>query len=264
MTISDESLMAYADGELEAGAREAVESAMRADPEIATRIARHRALRQRVQAAYSAELSEAVPERLLIAARAAATPASHSNVVNMRDVRTTRDLDQSAARPLRPQRPRWRNVGAIAASVMLGAGLGFMMWGRTESSLVRRADGALVARGQLAKALSDQLVAEQARASSVLIGLSFLAKSGDYCRTFVLAGTASSAGLACRHGDAWQVQALVAAPGGIAGNPDYRPAGSEIPPVILNAVEAQMAGEPLTEAAERAVRQRGWIRPDTH
>lgn len=264
MTISDESLMAYADGELEADAREAVESAMREDPEIATRIARHRALRQRVQAVYSAELSEGVPERLLIAARAAATPASRGNVVNMRDVRAARELDQSSARPLRPQLPRWRNVGAIAASVILGAGLGFMMWGRTESSLVRRADGALVARGQLAKALSEQLVAEQSRASSVVIGLSFLAKSGDYCRTFALPGTVSPSGLACRHGDAWQVQALVAAPNGNAANPDYRPAGSEMPAVILKAVEAQMVGEPLTEAAERTVRQRGWIRSGTH
>ncbi len=32
MTISDETLMAYADGELDAAARAAVESAMREDP----------------------------------------------------------------------------------------------------------------------------------------------------------------------------------------------------------------------------------------
>ena len=37
MTISDEMLMAYADGELDATAREAVESAMREDPQIVER-----------------------------------------------------------------------------------------------------------------------------------------------------------------------------------------------------------------------------------
>ena len=71
MTISDEILMAYADGELDAAAREAVESAMREDPQIEKRVAAHRALRRRVQAAYSGELSEGVPERLLRAARPA-------------------------------------------------------------------------------------------------------------------------------------------------------------------------------------------------
>ena len=45
MTISDEMLMAYADGELDATAREAVESAMREDPQIVERVARHSALR---------------------------------------------------------------------------------------------------------------------------------------------------------------------------------------------------------------------------
>jgi len=52
MTISDEILMAYADGELDAAARAAVESAMREDPQIEKRVAAHRALRRRVQAAY--------------------------------------------------------------------------------------------------------------------------------------------------------------------------------------------------------------------
>ena len=59
---------AYADGELDPAARAAVESAMREDPQIEKRVAEHRLLRQRINAAYSAELSEGVPERLLTAA----------------------------------------------------------------------------------------------------------------------------------------------------------------------------------------------------
>jgi anti-sigma factor RsiW len=57
MTIPDETLMAYADGELDPAARAAVESAMREDPQLEKRVAQHRALRQRVRAAYSTELS---------------------------------------------------------------------------------------------------------------------------------------------------------------------------------------------------------------
>jgi hypothetical protein len=254
MTISDETLMAYADGELDAAARAAVESAMREDPQIEKRVAAHRALRQKVHAAYSAELSEGVPERLLAAARGVASTQG-GKVVNLQDVRAAIARDSPHAR--RQARPQWRTVGTMAASVIAGVGLGFFMWGRTESPLTRGAGGALVARGPLVKALSNQLAAEQSPGSAVKIGLSFLAKSGDYCRTFALSGAVSPSGLACRHDEEWQVQALSQAPGAVEDSA-YRTAGSGMSASILKAVEGQIAGEPLDQAGERAARQRGW------
>jgi hypothetical protein len=254
MTISDETLMAYADGELDAAEKAAVESAMRGDPQIEKRLAQHRALRQRVHAAYSAELSEAVPERLLMAARGA-PKAQAGKVVSLEEARAAMKRNASRARPPRPQ---WRTAGSIAASVIVGVGLGFFMWGRTESPLVRGAGGALAARGPLARALSEQLAAEQARTSAVQIGVSFLAKSGEYCRTFALAGAVSPAGLACRHGEEWRVLALTEGPGRAAGDSDYRTAGSAMSASILKMVEGQIAGEPLDQAGERAARQRDW------
>src|ERR1700691_4859329 len=107
--------MAYADGELDAAAREAVESAMREDPQIAARITRHRALRLQVQAAYAAELSEEVPQRLLTAAKSAAARGAadtERKVVNLRDP-SRAPVDRGAAR-----RRRWRTAGTLAASVV--------------------------------------------------------------------------------------------------------------------------------------------------
>src|SRR5882724_11026685 len=253
MTISDETLMAYADGELDAAARAAVESAMRQDPQIEKRVAAHRSLRRKVQAAYSAELSEGVPERLLRAARAGSSTQA-SNVVNLEDARAAMARAASRAPPMRPQ---WRTAGTIAASLIAGVGLGFIMWGQTTAPLTRSAGGALVAHGQLAQALSNQLGAEQSRSSAVQIGVSFRAKSGDYCRTFALSGAVSPSGLACRHGDEWQVQALTQEPG-TAGDSGYRTAGSAMSAPILKSVEAQIAGEALDQAGEKAARQRGW------
>jgi hypothetical protein len=251
--------MAYADGELDAAGIAAVESAMREDPLIEKRLAQHRALRRRVHAAYSAELSEAVPERLLTAARAAPGPHAPgpqgSKVVSLDEARAAMQRNASRARPPRPQ---WRAAGSIAASVILGVSLGYFVWGRTESPLVRSAGGALVARGQLARALSEQLAAEQTRTSAVQIGLSFLAKSGDYCRTFALSGAVSPAGLACRHGEDWQVQALTQGPAHAAGDSDYRTAGSAMSASILKLAEGQIAGEALDQAGERAARERDW------
>jgi hypothetical protein len=165
-------------------------------------------------------------------------------------------MERGAARG-RPVRPQWRTAGTIAASLIAGVGLGFFMWGQTGSPLMRSAGGALVARGQLAQALSTQLAAEQPRSSPVQIGVSFRAKSGDYCRTFALSGEVSPSGFAYRRDGEWQVQSLIQEAGPV-GDSGYRTAGSAMSATILKSVEGQIAGEPLDQAGERAARQRGW------
>ena len=71
MSIPEETLMAYVDGELDPAARTEVEAAMRNDPTIEKRVARQRELRAKIELAYAEELTEPVPDRLLAAARAA-------------------------------------------------------------------------------------------------------------------------------------------------------------------------------------------------
>ena len=70
---------------------------------------------------------------------------------------------------------------------------------------------ALVARGELARALENQLASEQRGDEPVLIGLTFKARDGDYCRSFVLRA-AQTAGLACRAGAEWQIPATDSSP----------------------------------------------------
>jgi hypothetical protein len=148
----------------------------------------------------------------------------------------------------------------MAASLLIGVGLGYFVQRHSSAILVENAGG-LVASGVLAKALSNQLSSERTRSAPVQIGLTFMAKSGDYCRTFTMAAAASSAGVACRRPDGWQVQVLAQASGGAAGDETaatYRTAGSALSPVILDAVQQQIAGEPLDQNAEIAARQQGW------
>ena len=90
------------------------------------------------------------------------------------------------------------------------------------------------------------------------IGLSFLAKSGEYCRTFSISGGAAGSGLACRQTNQWQIRTLTQPVPGPGRDSEYRTASSSLPPAILSAVQDQIVGDPLDRAAEIAAREQGW------
>jgi anti-sigma factor RsiW len=250
MTISDEILMAYADGELDAATRASVEAAMQEDPEIRKRVAHHRALRETMRGAFSAVLDEPVPDRLIQAARGQSTEPK-SAVVDLSLAREARDQKNLTA-------PRRWQPAAMAASLLLGLGLGFLAWhGRGGTLIKAGAGGSLVASAALAQALSNQLSDDHAQVSVAVAGLSFRDKSGDYCRTFSLTGSAAGSGLACHEGAEWRIKALAQSPPA-ANSGNFRTAGSEDSPVIRAAVEGTIDGEALDHAGEIAARDAGW------
>src|SRR5690349_7451416 len=110
MTFSEETLSAYADGEVDAATRAALEAALATDPQLAQRVAHHRALRARVRDAFTPVLEEPVPERLLATVRGAGPGQRTGNVVALRK--------QPRARWTWPQ---W---GAMAASLVVGVMIG--------------------------------------------------------------------------------------------------------------------------------------------
>lgn len=239
MNFSDDMLMAYADGELEAPLREQVEQAMRADPQVAAAVERHRALRADVFAAFAGVLDEPVPARLQ-----ASPPAPPVRV----DA-----LAAAGARPL-PARWSWPQWTAMAASLAVGVlagALGWQGWHAGAAAPFARQGDALVAQGPLATALSQQLAAP-GDAGGVRLGVSFRAQDGHYCRSFTLGATA---GLACRSGEAWRIPVLAE---GEAQQGAYRQAGSALPAAVLDAIDQRIAGPALDAQAERAARARGW------
>lgn len=241
--VTDEMLMAYADGELDAPARAELERAIAADAALAGRLQAQMALRARLQAAFAPELDEPVPERL----RQAARPPTPGTVVDL--------AAQRAARRTAPPADAWWRWGGLAASVLLGVLIGRLWPAAGPAGEFAEQDGRLVARGAVAQALSTQRAAAPAAAAAVAVQLSFVDQAGAYCRTF---STASVAGLACRSGDDWNVQLLAEAEPASAGT--LRQAASALPPAVLGAVDQRMAGRPLDAQAEQAALQRGWRR----
>lgn len=232
MTFSDDTLMAYADGELDPAERAAVEHAMRADPAIAAAVARHRALRADVAAAFAGILDEPVPARL--------QPAPAAPVLSLAAARTARD---------ERRRWSWPEWGALAATLVVGVLAGKVIPGGGPA--IAGNGGQVVAQAELASAL-DRQVGGKAE-GAVKVGVSFAARDGAYCRSFVMG---SSAGLACREGGQWRIPVLAEAAPETTGG--YRQAGSALPAAVLDAIDERIAGKPLDAKGEEAARSRGW------
>jgi hypothetical protein len=243
MNFSDETLTAYADGELDAGSRAALEAAMATDPQLAQRVAQHRALRARLRAALDPVLDEPLPERLLASVRGTPGPR-HANVVALK----------------RRAAPGWSwpQWGAIAAGLIGGVLLGPLLLRAPAGAALVTRDGQVLASGALARALSEQLASHQPPGAPVQIGVSFRARNGDYCRTFVLREQSTLAGLACRGHEAWRLEVLAQTPGQPVAAAGFRPAGSALPASVARTLDELIAGEALDAAGETAARARGW------
>jgi hypothetical protein len=191
-----------------------------------------KAERSRLSAAFDGVLSEPVPDRFKALL---AEPAAQV-------------VDLAALRAQRRAMSSWAAWGGMAATLVLGTLLG------TRLAPPSGGDDRLVASGEIAKALNQQLASAPATGTgAVAVQVSFKARDGRWCRSF---STATSAGLACREGDgAWALQQVAAAAAPSGG---MRQAASSLPPSVLAAVDAAMAGEALNAEQEKAARDAGW------
>ena len=244
MRYDDETLMAYADGELDEAQRAAIAAAIKQDPELARRVERHRALRAEVAGAYATVMDQPVPERLLAAAGARATDRE----------RRPAEVLQFPTRATPPAARRWGvpQWAGMAASLLLGVLLSWRLFAPGDEMLMASEGGALVARGALASALDQQLAGTQRDTDPVLVGISFRAQDGGYCRSFTLR-EAATAGLACRVDGEWNIAVTSDAP----ASGDLRQAQSP-PSAVLQAIEGRISGEPLDAAGEEAALRAGW------
>jgi hypothetical protein len=236
VTITDEKLMACADGELDASAAAEVEAAMARDPSLARRVAQFQAQARQLRDAFDPVLAEPLPARLT---------AAVAGIVGIEARR-------------RAARRRWGvpEFGAMAASLLVGVLVSWVALRTVGSPPIVSSAAGLVARGELARALSEDLASE-ASAGPVRLGVSFRDRSGAYCRSFALDSDNRIVGLACRPERTWQVLLAARDPGSSMAT-DYRQAASSAPPEVRRLIEERIDGEPLDAAGEKTARDRGW------
>lgn len=233
--FEDETLMRRLDGELDAETARAVDDAASSDAVVAARLD---ALR-----------------RTGIASRMA-FPATE----DPRDAHLAR-LITSDGKPRATRRFDWRSW-LTPSAVGLGAGLavaGFVAGVVIGPGGSNRPEGLVDAKGQIAngelvRVLDRRLAAEGPDPAGRAVGLTFEASDGRWCRTFSDDDTAL-AGLACRAGDGWSIQAL--SPVEVTDG-ELRKAGSDIPAPVLAAVDMLIADEAASALDEAKARDTGF------
>ncbi len=235
MKFPPETLMAYADGELDAQTRRAIEAEMTVDPQVVQEVERYRAMRGEVGGAFASVLDEPVPDRLLRAAKK--SPANTS--------------------PQLRRRWSWPEWTSIAASLLIGilAGRAILQPERASGLVVSGSDGRVTAGGVLAQALSEQLSSQEGTA--IDIGPTFRSRSGEYCRTFGARAPNPVVGFACRDAETWRIDMLSTAPRAQTGSA-YRMASTQLPAPVVQAIAERMQGEALDADEEAIARQRRW------
>ncbi len=223
MNLTDEYLMAYADGYLSDAEMARIAALIVDDDVLANRVAAHRDLRQAVRAAFDPALEELPPQRLIDAVEGARVSAL----------------------------PAW---SVLAATLFVGviAGVGAVSLG---NRALTGGENGLEARGALRVELDRGLASDPAPRRA-RVGLSYRTKEG-YCRTFTVAAAPAWDGVACRAGNSWVIEMAVRAMTAADGA-RYRPAASSLPPAILRTVETAIQGEPLDATQEAAAKAAYW------
>ena len=242
MNITDELLMAYADNEVDDATREQIERAIDGNPALQAKVAQHRALRAQLSAALDPVLAEPVPERL----KNLAANQAPGGAIDLAQARVARQARKSAFF----QQSTWIS---LAASMVLGVAIGFFAFSDRDAMIVAHASG-LVAGGELEQALAKNLASDSAAAADVHIGISYVAKSGEYCRSFAVRD-GGFAGFACRDATAWRIRMLAPA---LLQAGEFRTAASAIPESVLAAITQDIQGEALDAEDEARAAASGW------
>lgn len=240
MTIDDLTLMAFVDGELSSARREAVETALAADPALRARADAFRLVRAAARNAFSIAPDPRDAALAALIAGPAKTPS-----LSLTD-RLRGWLDGVSM----PQALVWSSLAA--ACFVAGITVGVLSSADSGGFALDR-NGAIADAG-LVKVLDARTAAEGADARGRAVGLTFRAADGRWCRSFQTADD-GVAGLACRRDGVWRAEAV--APFAAASG-KIRTASSDTPPAVLSAVDALIGGETLDAAAEGEAIRDGW------
>jgi hypothetical protein len=252
----DETLMAFADGELDDTEREAVEKAIDADPEIAARVAMFMETRDRVRGAFGRTLSERPPDRLFETVMGAKTNGRAA--MGSLDAGVTAPFEKAANENRAAS--SWRPLALAASFAAVAAGLAGYLTGvgrsGPASALAVVAAAPLEVNSLLSTTDEGKLISFSNYPAGGSVTGTYRLRDGRVCRTFEVRHTASNTGVeavGCRDGDRWSLQAAL--PRTLADGV-FRPASAGA--TVDAFLDAGGAGQALPKLEVEGLGRSGW------
>jgi anti-sigma factor RsiW len=274
--ISDEVLMAFADGVLPDHEQARVAGRIAADAGLKARLQPFVVTRAELPALFAEAAGGPIPERLLKTVREAplATARAKSRTSTSSPGLLSQVL-QSVTDRLFPPGLGLIHAFTVAALLAGGAGAGWLAAksstgprspGTVQSQDVAFNDGLMFATGALAQALETAPSAPSdatAGIGSITPVLSFAANDHRFCRQYEMAPDAGKrfGGFACRNADgAWQVvfHSALAAPSPAANTTGYETAAGPGLAALESAIDKFGDGGRLERDQEAALIAKGW------
>ncbi len=251
--ISDETIMAYVDGELDQEEAEQIARALETDPELRDRARLFRESTAMLREAYSRPLEEEVPERLLRTVRG----------------RMTRSWTDRLGEFLASLLPRKQPAFAAALGCVLILGLGLILYFSSFPPAGMDRASRLAGSNAFSRALetlpSGRRLLLQEFHSELIVLRTFQDRELRFCRQFEMIhdpgpGETISGGIACRNqGDGWSLVFFhepARIDTGNSGSAGFELAGSGDP--VDAEAEAMRTGPPLTPEQEAQLIATGW------
>ena len=233
--FSDEDVVAFIDGQMNANAKSAFTEQLQAEPALAQSVTAHQWMARQIVAAYGNP-----PTNALSKVQIAQLGLERDNIFKLQFDRPSMPGAFMPGARIRLA----AGITAIAASLALGF-IGARTSYTPDTDILTQRDGKIVATGELAQALSTKASGEKGQ---IQISMSFRTADG-VCRSFEVKPRLS--GIGCQDGGHWTIPVMAENRLNQSAGMDYKLASGDISPTVMAEVDRRILGLPLTLEQEQ-------------
>lgn len=250
----------YIDGEMDNAERAAFETELASNAALADQLARLTSQDERLRAAYALPVDDALLARLGLSP---AAPAAADD-----SVKSAQLIDLAQARAQRAERAgamaansavlgRWRWAAGAAMAAAVALAVAIPLWPAGQ------ADPTSSQAFQLAMETAPSRTSRPVDGDSVVEPQStFADRTGRYCRDYVLGGSQSVQGVACRtEAGQWRVESQTSGGERTADNGEIRTAAGDGDGALESVYQRLGASDPFDKQKENSLIAGGWIKP---
>lgn len=267
--FTDEILMAYVDGELDAAECARLEDALEQDEALRSRLSVFEQTGRELSGLFAEPMNEPVPPHLLDLVRSARIEPPKQGLVERATAAISRVMSS-----VMPASPRGAMAVASVATFAIGLSLGVLMQSGGSGgpgdrvALIEVQDNQVWARAELKTALetlasNDILTTAGNGEGALTIAplLTFRDKANRFCREYAVGGSpeAAATGIACRDvAGQWIVEAHLAHTKPDPDSDTFLPASGEGAGSLEGLLAVMISGEPLSMEDEEASIRNSW------